>query len=198
MDKKLQRDIGALAGLGTGLAVLVVAVVFNLIPNNKYAGVFWMCFLPLVVFYSQEKTDKKDLINIWCSFVVGLIWGYIGVIITPPLQAMGTWAFIIVEFFIIEVLILYVHKGLLGHTILNRVSSVFLGFALSIAASTSYFWSGKLSATFQLLPMEQNFTQIDLFIIFTIGCVVCLINEVACNLIIGNYMKKRNSSATPK
>lgn len=52
MDKKLQRDIGALAGLGTGLAVLVVAVVFNLIPNNKYAGVFWMCFLPLVVFYS--------------------------------------------------------------------------------------------------------------------------------------------------
>lgn len=195
MSKKMAIIIGALVGVGSAIPIFVFGLAYDLIPFNKYAGVFWMCFIPLALYYSSEQPQMKNLLNMTLSYILGLCWGYLGVVITPAVKMQGVIVFAVVEYLILVFLILFVTKGLLGKTLFNNVPCTFIGFALSIAASTTRFWSGHMDTeTFQLLPTESNWNQLDLFVIFICGIVMTILAELLCKVIIGSYMKKHGGT----
>lgn len=195
MDRKTQIMIGLFVGLGSGIALFIFDVVFELFPSNKYVGVAWMCFIPMAIYYATEKPQMKNLLNMWLTFICGLIWGWLSVITTPIVKGLaGVWGFALVEFGILIFLVLFVHKGLLGNTPLNSIPCAFMGIALSVATSTTSWWSGRLDLeTFQLIPIEGHWNQLDLFIIFTVGIIATLFVDALCGLFVGNYIKKKSS-----
>lgn len=86
MDKKTGMVIVILIGLGSALPIWIFGMCYDLAPFNKYVGVFWMCFLPLAIYYSAEHPQLKSVLNMICSFVLGLGWGYLGVNLRPCLK----------------------------------------------------------------------------------------------------------------
>lgn len=191
MNKKMNLIIALFVGLGSAIPIWIFGMVYDWFPYNKYVGVFWMCFIPLALYYASEKPQMKQLLNMTCSFILGLGWGYLGVVLTPILKATGNFVFAFVEYFVLVFLILFVAKGLLNRTWFNNVPCTFLGFALSIAASTTYFWSGSMDPeTHQLIPISESFNQLDLLIIFLCGIVMTVLCELLCNALISSVMKK--------
>jgi hypothetical protein len=196
MEKKIRFAIGTLVAFGTALAIFVGGLIFDLVPFNKYVGVFWMSFIPVALFYmlDDERRKRKFIINMLCSYAVGLIWGWISVITTPLLKSFGEIPFALVEYFIIMFLIMFIHGPVLKNTVFNVIPATYMAFAFSVASSTTMWWTGKMNyETFTLIPIDKAWNQLDLLIIFIIGCGMTWLIETCCIFFVGSYMKKRHT-----
>lgn len=192
MEKKVHTIISICVALGTAVPILIGGIVFDFFPGNKYLGVFWMLFLPVALFYMQDQKtrSKKDIISMLCSYAAGLIWGYISVVLTPVLKVYGEIPFALVNYFLLMFLIMIVHQALLGKTVFNKVSCVFIAFAISIANSTTFWWSGSIDqTTFLPAPIETAWNQLDLLVVYVIGCCMLWCIETVTELFIATYMK---------
>lgn len=67
MNKQVLLKIAAIAVLGTGLVCLVDGLLWDLLPFNSYQGMFWLSFLPLILFFMKEQQDRKYLLDMWLS-----------------------------------------------------------------------------------------------------------------------------------
>ena len=181
--KSVLIKIALFAALGTGIVCLVDGLLWDFAPFNKYQGMFWLTFMPLILFFMREQQERKYLLNMWLSFICGLLWG---------LVAVGTIMFIapvggpvvldIVINFVICGFIVFVHKGLLDKTPFNAVACVFLGFAETLGClQTSFPIAGELVA-----PMTLN--GIDMLIIFTWGILVTFCLSWVCDKLIGKFV----------
>ena len=175
--------IALFAGLGTGIVCLVDGLIWDFVPFNKYQGMFWLTFMPLILFFMKEQQDRKYLGNMWLSFVCGLIWGLIAVgAIMLIMPTGGPVVLDIIIDFLICALIVFVHKGLLDQTPFNAVACVFLGFAETLGCmQTSFPIAGQL-----VPPMTLN--GIDLIIIFTWGLLVTFCLSFVCDKLIGKFV----------
>jgi hypothetical protein len=91
-------------------------------------------------------------------------------------------------------LIMFVHGPLLKNTVFNVIPAVYMAFALSIATSTTMWFSGHVDLnTFQPLPIDKVWNQLDLLIIYIIGCGMTWLIETLCGLFVGLYLKNKNS-----
>ena len=181
-SKSTLIKIALCAGLGTGLVCLVDGLLWDFVPFNKYQGMFWLTFMPLILFFMKEQQDRKYLLNMWLSFVCGLIWGLVAIAGIMVLAPVSPVILDIVIDFVICALIVFVHKGLLDKTPLNAVACVFLGFAETLAClQTSFPIAGEL-----LPPMSLN--GIDMLIIFTWGILVTFCLSFVCDLLIGKFV----------
>lgn len=181
--KSVLLKIALFAGLGTGIVCLVDGLIWDFVPFNKYQGMFWLTFMPLILFFMKEQQDRKYLGNMWLSFVCGLIWGLIAVgAIMLIMPTGGPVVLDIVIDFLICALIVFVHKGLLGQTPFNAVACVFLGFAETLGCmQTSFPIAGQL-----VPPMTLN--GFDLIIIFTWGLLVTFCLSFVCDKLIGKFV----------
>lgn len=183
-SKSALIKIAAFAGLGTGLVCLVDGLLWDLVPFNKYQGMFWLSFLPLILFFMKEQQDRRYLGNMLVSFVAGLAWGLLAIGAIMLLSPLGVVLLDIVIDLLICGLIVFVHKGLLGDTPFNAVACVFLGFALTLGCMTTSFpLAGAL-----VPPMTLN--GLDMLIIFTWGIAVTFALSWACDLLIGTFALK--------
>jgi uncharacterized membrane protein YfcA len=198
MEKKILFAIGTLVALGTALAIFVGGLVFDLVPFNNYVGVFWMLFIPVALFYMLDdaRRKRKFIINMLCSFAVGLVWGWVSVITTPLLKSYGEIPFALVEYLVLMFLIMFVHGPLLKNTVFNVIPAVYMAFALSIASSTTMWFSGHIDPkTFLPLPIDKPWNQLDLLIVYIIGCGMTWLIETVCIIFVEAYLKKKNPEA---
>lgn len=148
-------------------------------PFNKYQGMFWLTFMPLILFFMKEKQDRKYLLNMCLSFICGLAWGLVAIGAIAALSPAGPVILDIIIDFLICAAIVFVHKGLLDRTPLNAVACVFLGFAETLGClQTSFPIAGEL-----LPPMSLN--GIDMLVIFTWGTLVTFALSWVCDALIG-------------
>ena len=181
-SKSTLLKIALFAGLGTGIVCLIDGLLWDFVPFNKYQGMFWLTFMPLILFFMKEQQERKYLINMWLSFVCGLAWGLVAIAAIMTLAPVSPIALDIVIDFVICALIVFVHKGLLDKTPLNAVACVFLGFAETLGClQTSFPIAGEL-----LAPMSLN--GIDMLIIFTWGILVTFCLSFVCDLLIGKFV----------
>lgn len=184
-SKSTLLKIALFAGLGTGIVCLIDGLLWDFVPFNKYQGMFWLTFMPLILFFMKEQQERKYLVNMWLSFVCGLVWGLIAIAAIMVLAPVSTVALDIVIDFIICALIVFVHKGLLDNTPLNAVACVFLGFAETLGClQTSFPIAGEL-----LAPMSLN--GLDMLIIFTWGLLVTFCLSFVCDLLIGKFVMSK-------
>lgn len=181
--KSVLLKIALFAGLGTGIVCLVDGLIWDFSPFSKYQGMFWLTFMPLILFFMKEQQDRKYLANMWLSFACGLIWGLIAIgAIMLIMPTGGPVVLDIVIDFLICALIVFVHKGLLGQTPFNAVACVFLGFAERLGCTqTSFPIAGQL-----VPPMTLN--GIDLIIIFTWGLLATFFLSLVCDKLIGKFV----------
>lgn len=181
--KSVLLKIALFAGLGTGIVCLIDGLLWDFVPFNKYQGMFWLTFMPLILFFMKEQQDRKYLGNMWLSFVCGLIWGLIAIGAIMLLMPIG--GPVVLDFvidFLICMLIVFVHKGLLDQTPFNAVACVFLGFAETLGCmQTSFPIAGAL-----VPPMTLN--GIDLIIIFTWGLLVTFCLSWVCDQLIERFV----------
>ena len=181
--KPVLLKIALFAALGTGIVCLVDGLLWDLVPFNKYQGMFWLTFMPLILFFMKEQQERKYLLNMWLSFICGLLWGLVAIgaiMLIAPVG--GTVVLDIIIDFIICGCIVFVHKGLLDKTPLNAVACVFLGFAETLGClQTSFPIAGELVA-----PMTLN--GIDMLIIFTWGILVTFCLSWVCDKLIGKFV----------
>lgn len=188
-SKSVLLKIALLAGLGTGLVCLVDGLVWDLTPFNKYQGMFWLTFMPLILFFMKERQERKYLANMWLSFACGLLWGLLAIAAIALLAPLGVVALDFVIDFLICALIVFVHKGLLDKTPFNAVACVFLGLAETLGClQTSFPVGGEL-----LAPMSLN--GIDMLIIFSWGVVVTFCLSLACDILIGKFALGKSEAA---
>ena len=184
-SKSTLLKIALYAGLGTGLVCLVDGLIWDFVPFNKYQGMFWLTFMPLILFFMKEKQERKYLLNMWLSFVCGLLWGLLAIAAIMALAPVSPIALDIVIDFLICAAIVFVHKGLLDKTPFNAVACVFLGFAETLGClQTSFPVAGEL-----LAPMSLN--GIDMLIIFTWGILVTFCLSLVCDLFIGKFVMSK-------
>lgn len=193
MEKKIKLVCTAFAAIGAGLALFIGGFILEVFPNDPYKGVFWMVMMPTILYYMQANPTRKQIINMICSYIVGLGWGFLSVSTTQAVKmAGGSLLFTFVEYGLFTALIVFVHAGLLGDTLFNKPSCAFLGLALSVACSTNFFWTGNIDyATGELIQITKQWNQIDLLIIFLIGAAILWVEETLGGLFIGVYMKKK-------
>lgn len=190
-SKETLIKIAVFAGLGTGLVCLVDGWLWDLLPFNKYQGMFWLTFMPLILFFMLENGERKFLINMWCSFACGLIWGLVAIGAIMVFGSTGPVVMDIIIDFLICGLIVFVHKGLLSNTPFNAVACVFLGFAETLGClSTSYPIAGQL-----VPPMTLN--GIDLIIIYSCGIIVTFCLSWFCDFLIGKFVFKGQPPLQP-
>ncbi|MDO5800325.1 MAG: DUF1097 family protein [Coriobacteriia bacterium] len=152
--KSVLIKIALFAGIGTGLVCLVDGLMWDFAPFNKYQGMFWLTFMPLILFFMKEKQDRKYLLNMWLSFMCGLVWGLVAIGAIAALSPAGPVILDIIIDFLICAAIVFVHKGLLDRTPLNAVACVFLGFAETLGClQTSFPIAGELLPPYEL---ERN------------------------------------------
>lgn len=188
-SKSTLLKIAAFAGLGTGLTCLVYGLLWDLLPFNKYQGIFWLSFMPLILFFMKEQQDRAYLGNMFVSFIAGLLWGLVAVGSIMVVSPFGVVALDVVIDLVICGLIVFVHKGLLGNTPVNAVACVFLGFAETLGCMmTSYPLAGQLVA-----PGTLN--GIDLLIIFACGTAATFALSWFCDLLIGKCVLKKQPAA---
>lgn len=181
-SKSTLIKIGVFAALGTGIVCLVDGLLWDLAPFNKYQGMFWVTFLPLILFFMREHQDRKYLINMWISFVCGLIWGLPALGAIMALSPVNPVLPGVVINFAICGLIVFVHKGLLDKTPANAVACVFLGFALTLGCmSTGFTVGGQVVA-----PATLN--GIDMLIIFTWGLLIAFFVSLLGDFLIGKFV----------
>ena len=115
--KSVLLKIALFAGLGTGIVCLVDGLIWDFVPFNKYQGMFWLTFMPLILFFMKEQQERKYLVNMWLLFVCGLVWGLIAIgAIMLIMPTGGPVVLDVVIDFLICALIVFVHKGLLDQT----------------------------------------------------------------------------------
>lgn len=188
MNKQALIKIAAVAGLGTGIVCLVDGLLWDLIPFNGYRGMFWLSFLPLILFFMKEDQDRKYLVNMWLSFVCGLLWGLIALVAVKTLSPVGAVPADIVIDFLICGLIVFVHKGLLCNTLFNAVACVFLGFAETLGCiCTGFIFNGELA-------MPGTLNGIDMLIVFTLGLIVTFFLSLLCDVLINKIVFKGKPS----
>lgn len=192
MENKIRLTCTALAAIGSGLGLFICGFILEIFPTNPYRGVFWMVMLPMVLFYTMKEPKRKDILNLLCSFAAGLVWGFVSVATTQAVKmAGGPLLFTLVEYGLMTAAIIFVHGGLLANTPFNKPAAAFLGLALSVAASTTSFWSGGIDfSNGTLIPIEGHWNQFDLLIVFAIGCAAVWLVETLGGLLVGMYMKK--------
>lgn len=176
--------IGAFAGISTGIVCLVDGLLWDLLPFNQYQGMFWLSFMPLILFFMREHQDRKYLLNMLLSFVCGLLWGLLAIAVIMTTSLAGVIVVDTLINLVICGLIVFVHKELLDATPLNAVACVFLGFAETLGClTTSFPIAGQL-----VPPMTLN--GIDLLIIFACGAAVAFAVSWAGDLLIGKFVFK--------
>ena len=181
-SKSTLLKIALFAGIGTGIVCLIDGLLWDFVPFNKYQGMFWLTFMPLILFFMKEQQERKYLLNMWLSFVCGLVWGLVAIAAIMVLAPVSPVVLDIVIDFVICALIVFVHKGLLDNTPFNAVACVFLGFAETLAClQTSFPIAGEL-----LAPMSLN--GFDMLIIFTWGILVTFCLSLVCDLLIGKFV----------
>lgn len=181
-DKSTLFKIAVFAGLGTGIVCLIDGLIWNYVPINKYQGMFWVTFLPLILFFMKENQDRKYLVNMWVSFVCGLLWGLLAIGSIMMLSPISPVFPDIVIDLVICGLIVFVHKGLLDRTPANAVACVFLGFALTLACmGTGFNVGGEIVA-----PMTLN--GLDMLIVFTWGLAATFFLSLLCDAFIGKFV----------
>lgn len=191
-SKTMLIKIAAFAGLGTGLVCLIYGLLWDMLPFNKYQGIFWLSFMPLILFFMKERQDRKYLLNMFLSFAVGLVWGLLAIFAIMNLAPLGIIPLDIVIDLVICGLIVFVHKGLLDKTPFNAVACVFLGFAQTLGCMlTSFPVFGEL-----LPPASLN--GIDLLIIFGLGTIAAFFVSLLCDALIGKFVFKGNPPAGPE
>ena len=184
-DKSTLVKIAVFAGLGTGIACLVDGLLWDFAPFNKYQGMFWVTFLPLILFFMKEKQDRKYLVNMWVSFVCGLLWGLLAIASIMFIAPLSPVLLDVVIDLVICGLIVFVHKGLLDRTPANAVACVFLGFALTLSCmTTGYTVGGEVVA-----PMTLN--GLDMLVVFTWGILVTFFLSWLCDLLIGKFVMSK-------
>ena len=109
-SKTMLIKIAAFAGLGTGLVCLIYGLLWDMLPFNKYQGIFWLSFMPLILFFMKERQDRKYLLNMFLSFAAGLIWGLLAIFAIVNLAPLGIIPLDIVIDLVICGLIVFVHK----------------------------------------------------------------------------------------
>ena len=191
MNEKVRIKFAGLSAVGCGLALFVGGMIVDVFPNNPYKGVIWMIMLPTIIYYTQGNPVKKDIINMICSFAVGLVWGFLSGLPTMALKMAGEVPFAFIEYGLVTTFVIFVHGGLLANTVFNKPTCAFLGVALSVASSTTFFSTGNFSMeTMSMIPISEPWNQIDLFIIFVIGCAILFLEEVLGGMLCGLYAKK--------
>lgn len=151
--KSVLIKIALFAGIGTGLVCLVDGLMRDFTPFNKYQGMFWLTFMPLILFFMKEKQDRKYLLNMWLSFICGLAWGLVAIGAIAVLSPAGPVILDVIIDFLICAAIVFVHKGLLNRTPLNAVACVFLGFAETLGCLQIIPHRGRAAAPYEL---ERN------------------------------------------
>lgn len=188
-DKPALFKIAAFAGLGTSIVCLIDGLLWNCVPINKYQGMFWVTFLPLILFFMKENQDRKHLVNMWVSFVCGLLWGLFAIGSIVMLSPVSSVLLDIVVDLVICGLIVFVHKGLVGRTPANAVACVFLGFALTLACMTTGFnVGGEVVA-----PMTLS--GLDMLIVFTWGLAATFFLSLLCDVLIGKFVMSKMPQA---
>lgn len=193
MDKKVERGIGLMVALGTGLVIMLVGLAVDLIPGNKYAGVMWMFFMPVALFFMLDdaRRNKTGMLHMWCSMAAGMIWGWLSNTLGMMLKPMGEAPFALVVYFLLNFGVMVVHNVLLKDTVFNMVPCVFLSVAFSTASSMTMWWTGKMDPTTMMpIYISSMWNQLDLIIIFTLGCIMALLMDACCGMLIGMYLKK--------
>ena len=192
MPRSTLMKIGLFAALGTGIVCLVYGLLWDFIPFNKYQGMFWLTFMPLILFFMKEHQERKFLLNMLLTFCCGLLWGLLAVGAIMVLNPAGTIVLDIVIDFIICGLIVFVHKGLLDATPFNAVACAFLGFAEALGClQTSFPISGELVA-----PMTLGAP--DLLILFVCGLACTFALSWLCDLLIGKFVFKGQPPLPPE
>ena len=181
-SKSTLIKIAVFAGLGTGIACLVDGLLWDFAPFNKYQGMFWVTFLPLILFFMKEHQERKYLINMWVSFVCGLLWGLLALGAIMTLSLMSPVLLDVVIDLVICGLVVFVHKGLLDKTPANAVACVFLGFALTLSCMTTGFTVGGQ------IVAPGTLNGIDMLIIFTWGLLVTFFLSWLCDVLIGKFV----------
>lgn len=181
-SKSTLIKIAVFAGLGSGIACLVDGLLWDFAPFNKYQGMFWVTFLPLILFFTKEHQERKYLINMWVSFVCGLLWGLLALGAIMTLSLMSPVLLDVVIDLVICGLIVFVHKGLLDKTPANAVACVFLGFALTLSCMTTGFTVGGQ------IVAPGTLNGIDMLIIFTWGLLVTFFLSWLCDVLIGKFV----------
>lgn len=182
MPRSLGIKIGLFAGIGTGIVCLVYGLLWDFLPFNKYQGMFWLSFMPLILFFMKEHQERKYLLNMLLTFCCGLLWGLLAIGAIMVLNPAGPVVLDIVIDLVICCLIVFVHKGLLDNTPFNAVACAFLGFAETLGCmTTSYPIAGEL-----VPPMTLN--GIDLLIIFVCGLVTTFCLSWFCDVLIGKFV----------
>ena len=181
-SKSTLIKIAVFAGLGSGIACFVDGLLWDFAPFNKYQGMFWVTFLPLILFFTKEHQERKYLINMWVSFVCGLLWGLLALGAIMTLSLMSPVLLDVVIDLVICGLIVFVHKGLLDKTPANAVACVFLGFALTLSCMTTGFTVGGQ------IVAPGTLNGIDMLIIFTWGLLVTFFLSWLCDVLIGKFV----------
>ena len=57
--KSVLIKIALFTGIGTGLVCLVDGLMWDFTPFNEYQGMFWLTFIPLILFFMKEKQDAS-------------------------------------------------------------------------------------------------------------------------------------------
>lgn len=103
----------------------------------------------------------------------------------------GEIPFALIEYGFVTAFVIFMHGGLLSNTIFNKPTCAFLGVALSVACSTTFFSSGNFDMeTMSMIPISEPWNQIDLFIIFAVGCAILWVEELFGGWLCGMYAKK--------
>lgn len=63
MDSKITRIIGLLVAFGFSIPILIIGLFFDCASFNQYKGAFWMCFIPMAMFYMDSNAKTKNLWN---------------------------------------------------------------------------------------------------------------------------------------
>lgn len=148
--KSVLIKIALFTGIGTGLVCLVDGLMWDFTPFNKYQGMFWLTFIPLILFFMKEKQDRKYLLNMWLSFICGLAWGLVAISAIAALSPAGPVILDVIIDFLICAAIVFVHKGLLDRTPLNAVACVFLRFAETLGCLQIIPHRGGATAPYEL------------------------------------------------
>lgn len=189
MPRSMLVKIGLFAGLGTGLVCLAYGLLWDFLPFNAYQGMFWLSFMPLILFFMKEKQERKYLINMLLTFVCGLLWGLLAVGAIMVLNPAGIIAIDIAIDLVICFLIVFVHKGLLDGTPFNAVACAFLGLAETLGCMTTSF---PVSGV--LVP-PATLAAPDLLIIFACGLATTFVLSLVCDLLIGKFVFHGQSPA---
>lgn len=182
MPRSTLVKIGLFAGLGTGIVCLAYGLLWDLLPFNKYQGIFWLTFMPLILFFMKEHQERKYLLNMLLTFCCGLLWGLLATGAIMILNPAGPIALDIVINLVICAAIVFVHKGLLDSTPFNAVACAFLGFAETLGClQTSFPIAGELTP-----PMTLGAP--DLLILFVCGLACTFALSLVCDALIGKFV----------